>query len=287
LDPLRRFASILKFTLYVGCLLAVTAIIPLMQEATNRADLAGLTQTCFYATRVGEHRTVSLFDGTKVDLNTNTRIRCAFSNKSRNVEVWGEAHFTVNSADPRPFQVLGGESVTRDLSTSFDVFRKAHSTLITVTGGSVKVAAPIGAEARAKFREAAADGIPWQTAPEIHRLQQVEVFDSTGVLRRHPDLDEDQLVQLLAWSEGWIDLNGRTLNEALADFPRYMPNHEFIVKDTQLRGLKLDGSMKFNQLSDFLAALHREFAVEATIIERSDGVTVVTLSRAKKTVVAR
>jgi transmembrane sensor len=251
------------------------------------ADVANQTQTCFHATGPGEHGKVTLPDGSKVDLNTNSQIRCAFSNNFRNVEVFGEAHFTVNSADPRPFQVLGGESVTRDLSTSFDVLTKSHSTLITVTGGSVKVAAPIANEARAKFREAVADDIPWQTAREFHRLQQVEVIDSIGVLRQHLDLNEDQLAQLLAWTEGRIDLRGRPLKEAASEVLRYVPNYEFAYTDRKLREMKVNVSMKFTDLNDFLFVLHEEFGVESEMNTRDDGVIIVTLSRGKKTVVAR
>lgn len=287
MDPLRGFASNIKLVLQVACVMVIACWqIRSTQIHPPVADLANQTQTCFHATGPGEHGKVTLPDGTKVDLNTNSQIRCAFSNNFRNVEVAGEAHFTVNSEDPRPFQVLDGESVTRDLSTSFDVLTMSHSILITVTGGSVKVATPIGSEARAKFREAVADGIPWQTAREFHRLQQIEVTFSTGVLRQHRDLNEDQLAQLLAWTEGRIDFRGRPLNEALSEVLRYVPNYRFAVSDRKLREMKVNVSMKFTNLNDFLFVLHEEFGVESKMNTRDDGLTVVTLSRGK-TVVAR
>lgn len=281
MDPFRRFAPKFKLVLHVAFVLAMVPAIHPIRATLNVADRSNRTQTCYHFTGLGEHQRVILPDGSKVDLNTNSWIRCAFSPERRNVEVSGEALFTVNSVDRRPFQVLGRQLIVKDLSTSFVVFTKEDSTLVTVTGGRVRVAAPIGGEARAKFRQAGVEDVPWQRTPEIHRGQQAEFFENATLLRQYPDLDEPRLRQLLAWTEGRIDLNGRTLIEALTEFSRYQPISHFKLEDRKLRELRVGGNVQFANLKDFLAALKVEFHVESKIDTDSDGMTVVTLSRGK------
>lgn len=97
-----------------------------------------LTQTGSYSTRLGEHLCQHLPDDSQVCLNTNSAIRYSFSRNTRNVEVVsGEVSFTVRSDSTRPFNVLAGDALVHDLSTSFNVYRKPDSTLVTVIDGRV------------------------------------------------------------------------------------------------------------------------------------------------------
>ena len=43
--------------------------------------------------------------------------------------VSGEASFVVQNGDSRPFDVLGGNLLVHDLSTSFNIYKKDHSTV--------------------------------------------------------------------------------------------------------------------------------------------------------------
>ena len=221
----------------------------------------------------GEYRCADLPDASEVCLNTNTVVRYTFNQRTRKVEVVsGEASFKVQSSDSRPFDVQSGGLQVRDLSTSFDVYRRTGSTVMTVIDGRVKVRSGL------EFSQAGAEAA-WNAAPEYHRLQQVEFDEATGTLHERHTLTDQGLSQLLAWRRGRIDLNGRTLSEALEEFSRYQPIETFNIQDKALRAFKVGGLLESTNLMDFLDALEFRYHIHHTLKSGADGKTVVTLSR--------
>jgi len=94
-----------------------------------------------YTTRVGEHRSVTLTDGSTVELNTRTRLRVRFTSTARRVELLeGQALFRVSKDPLRPFSVASGTTDVRAVGTQFDVYRKSNGTTVTVLEGKVAVA---------------------------------------------------------------------------------------------------------------------------------------------------
>jgi transmembrane sensor len=236
------------------------------------------TLTGSVITKLGEYRCEKLPDESQVCLNTNSAIRYIFNRSTRNIElVSGEASFVVRKDTSRPFNVLGGGALIRDLSTSFDVYRRRNSTKVTVIQGRIRIIAPINSESRVRFDLAEADSA-WKAAPEFHRLQQMEFDNATGSLHLLPALTEERLSQLLAWREGRIDLNARTLAEALEEFSRYQPIAKFIYSDKSISKIRVGGSMEFTNLDGFLAALENTFHIYHTTTG-TDGNTVIILSR--------
>ena len=75
-----------------------------------------------YATQVGEQRLVVLDDGSRMTLNTNTRVHVSLGSKQRSVEVQqGEALFEVAKDPQRPFVVHAGGSEVVAVGTVFAV----------------------------------------------------------------------------------------------------------------------------------------------------------------------
>ena len=93
-----------------------------------------------YNTEVGEQRTVILADGSTIMLNTNTRLRVKYGKKERHVDLKsGEAFFTVEHNDAKPFTVAVHGILVRDVGTRFDIRDDALRTTISVTEGIVDV----------------------------------------------------------------------------------------------------------------------------------------------------
>jgi transmembrane sensor len=93
-----------------------------------------------YATDIGERRSITLADGSTVDLNARSRIRVEFSGAERRVELLdGQALFQVAKDKNRPFIVRSGDASIRAVGTQFDVYRKADGTTVTVLEGRVAV----------------------------------------------------------------------------------------------------------------------------------------------------
>jgi transmembrane sensor len=250
----------------VAASLGVLALGSLGYHEQQKTRIPAQVLTGTFATRLGEHRCEKLPDGSDICLDTRSTVRFTYAHNTRNVElVSGQASFAIQK-DERPFEVLAGGLLIHDVSTAFDVYKKGDSTLVTVIDGRVKVA-PSNANPG------------WETAPEFHRLQQVEFDETTGTLRARPTLTESGLFQVLAWKQGRIDLNGLRLVEVLEELARYQPIARFTFQDKSLRELRLGGDMEATRLSDLLEYLKVQHGVRYTFSRDSDGQIVVHLSR--------
>ncbi|MBV8686392.1 MAG: FecR domain-containing protein [Alphaproteobacteria bacterium] len=89
------------------------------------------------ATAAGEHRTITLADGTAVALNGGTRLRVGGGD--RKVEmVSGEATFTVRHDSRRPFEVRVDGRVVRDAGTVFNLLSDRGRFSLEVIEGAVE-----------------------------------------------------------------------------------------------------------------------------------------------------
>lgn len=98
-------------------------------------------------TRAGERRTVRLPDGSTVVLGVSSTLRTreGYGRGAREVELDGEALFTVQHDAARPFRVFVGGTTVEDLGTSFAIRHypadaKGEATLrVAVSAGSVAI----------------------------------------------------------------------------------------------------------------------------------------------------
>lgn len=284
-EPPKRHVKgrIIKYIVCTVGAACVTAIMfCLILSALNNRSPQHPTLTGSYTTQRGEHRCETLPDASRACLNTNTVVRYSFNQQTRNVDlVSGEASFKVQRDEHRPFEVLSGRLVIRDLSTEFNVYNKIRSILVTVIDGRVKVMAAIDRASLSKFSHAQVESA-WKAAPEYHQLQQVEFDETTGTLHELRTLTEQGLSRLLAWQTGRIDLNDRTLGEALDEFSRYQPIEKFKFQDEALRAIHIGGDLQATHLSDFLAVLEAAYHLHHAETTDADGNTVITLSRRQK-----
>jgi len=95
------------------------------------------------ATPAGGQYRLTLADGTKVWLNSQSSIRfpVAFAGNTRLVEVTGEAYFDVAHDARRPFVVKAGKMIVQALGTEFNVhaYGDESTTKTTLIQGSVRV----------------------------------------------------------------------------------------------------------------------------------------------------
>jgi transmembrane sensor len=97
-------------------------------------------QQARFDTPVGGRKIVSLTDGSKVELNTQTVVRMAVDDKRR--DVWldsGEANFEVAHRDGEPFVVHAGKRTITVLGTKFSVRREKDRVTVNVVEGRVRV----------------------------------------------------------------------------------------------------------------------------------------------------
>lgn len=136
----RRGALIAGFAMAASLALAVG----LWQRAPDRpaAPVAAL-----YQTEIGGLRDVVLADGSRLHLNTATRVAVTLGERERRVVLSeGEALFEVAPDPARPFIVVAGDETVRAVGTAFNVLRHAGAVTVTVSHGIVEVR-PLAASA--------------------------------------------------------------------------------------------------------------------------------------------
>ena len=93
------------------------------------------------ATAAGEHRSIRLPDGSRIDMNGATVVILDRSNPRFARLEAGEALFTVVHDQQRPFEVFAGDTLLRDLGTVFNVTRDGGDLDVSVAEGAVHVRA--------------------------------------------------------------------------------------------------------------------------------------------------
>jgi len=240
--------------------------------------------TLLLSTALGEHKQFTLPDGSHVELNSASRLLVNFSPLVRMTELEaGEALFEVTHESTRPFRVKSGRSVIEDIGTSFDVYKKPHSTLVSVVEGRIKVYP--GIIAASHFGPS--DGWTQKRAAgsntlrsEIHKGQQIELpEDSAGSPHFRSSMSDADLSRLTAWREGRVEFeyDGEPLAQAVEQFGRYHPA-KFVFADKALRKLSISGSFRTSNLDDFLMALRNEFHIQSKRTPGPDGITIITLT---------
>lgn len=98
-----------------------------------------------YATAADGYESVTLEDGSLLQLNSSTEVGVRFTPSDR--RVWllrGEAHFTVAKDPARPFSIEAGSVTVRAIGTAFNVRLGAGDVEVLVTEGKVEVIKALG-----------------------------------------------------------------------------------------------------------------------------------------------
>lgn len=92
-----------------------------------------------YATRVGERRRVMLADGSRLELNTDTRVDIHFDAAQRLIRLQQGEILVQTGQDARPLRVQTGEGRIRALGTRFVVRQLNRATEVSVEEHAVEV----------------------------------------------------------------------------------------------------------------------------------------------------
>jgi transmembrane sensor len=194
-----------------------------------------------YATDIGEQRTISLADGSTVELNTNSSIGVDLGESERRVTLrHGEAFFSIVPDAARPFIVQAGASEVRVLGTKFNVRMEGETALVTVVEGHVKVSG--------------LDLLPGEgaTARPERPIAKLPVFDTT---------------RLTSWREGKIHFENDALSKVINEVNRYS-DPQFVIPDPRVRALTLSGVFRIGDVDSVAFALQQSYGLRT---ERDGG----------------
>jgi transmembrane sensor len=180
-----------------GAVVAVGAGITYLREAAAGS----------YRTEVGEQKHITLRDGSRVFLDTNSRVDVDFGRTSRSAELqYGRANFRL-VADPwRPFIVSASSSRIVAAASALDIRRDGEQVSVLVIQGAAEIE-------RSNF--------------PATKLFGGERFLAVG--NEEGQLDKPNLAPLLAWQTGQAIFENGRLSDAVAEMNRYSTTKLTIV----------------------------------------------------------
>jgi transmembrane sensor len=203
-----------------------------------------------YATKVGGSRAEMLKDGSRLELNTDSRVSIRQTGDLREVKLdHGEAYFTV-SRDRRPFVVEAGDYSVAASNGAFSVYRQDGQVLVAVERGKVSVRRrdlPAGA-AQPVICNA---GALLEARPEATRLM----------------LSPSRVDKLLSWRRGLVTFDDSRLADVVAEFNRYNKT-QLVITDPALAEARVGGAFRPTNLDAFVRILGQNLGVTA---RREDG----------------
>jgi transmembrane sensor len=174
-----------------------------------------------YQTGRGQHRSVTLADGSTLHLNAETRLTVRLGRGERQVAMQdGEAIFQVAHDTSRPFTVAAGDHVVRVVGTQFDVRNRDGRLDVTVAEGKVQV------------RPAAAA----RQAPVMLVRGQKLAIDADGAAK----LTNVDPQEAFSWRAGRLVYRDEPLSKVVADLNRQF-ERQIEIGDPELADIPITG----------------------------------------------
>lgn len=270
-----------------------TAVAPAQDERRKRPRMGLAAATCavaavtsgllwffsgeHYTTQIGEQRIITLSDGSRLTLNSGTRVDVRLDKSLRRIFLKrGEAYFEVVKDPTRPFVVTAGNDTVTAVGTTFLVRYDPAATAVTLVEGKVTVAPAIESSPPGEARSLrSTDHLPSSAGkgPE----------NSTGVAGRSSavgdvftlapgqrltitssgtaTLDTPKPESTAAWRHGEVILDNTPLQAAAAEMNRY-ERHSVVIDDPQVAKLLVSGIYKTGDSEDFAQAVAKVYDLQ-------------------------
>jgi transmembrane sensor len=184
-----------------------------------------------YATPVGGREILTLFDGSHVELNTDTVLKLGRNRRTATL-VKGEAFFQIRHDANNPFTVRAAGHRIVDLGTKFSVRSEA--------GGKLEVALFEG-KARLENTDA--------SQPRGAVLAPGDVAVATAETLKVTRKPVQTLANTIGWRHGVVVFRHMALADAATEFNRY--NLKKLVVDPSAAAITIDGTFATDNLETF------------------------------------
>lgn len=237
---------------------SLVAVVGIALHALRSPDDVALPQQDFqaqYVTGVGEQRSIELLDGSRIVLNTDSRIAVDFSAGLRRIELYsGEGLFEVAKDAARPFQVHAGSRMVEAVGTAFSVHRGNGEALeVFVTEGRVLLHA-----ANDSTAAAATPSLPLNAG----QYASLASPDASAVAI---DIATDQLEEQLSWQHGMLLFRDEPLADVLNEVARYTTLN--ITAEPALLDMRVGGYFRVDDVEALLSTIDTNLPID---IQRND-----------------
>lgn len=201
--------------------------------------------TSDYATATGELRSVTLSDGTTVDLDADTALAVNYTDQVRKVQLLrGRAFFDVAKDTARPFSVMAAGGSITALGTRFVVHEWASEVTVWVEESAVSVVAP-------------------EQSQRVINAAQLTTFNAAGF----GPINAADVSAEGAWKRGKLIFEDRPLRQVLADVNRYRRG-TIRATDSTLLNMRVSGIFDIKKPDGVLDAIRNTLPVRTTELTR-------------------
>lgn len=202
------------------------------------------TRGTTYRTAVGGFSSVPLQDGSRVTLNTDSKIQLDINKRERAVRLErGEAYFEAAPDPQRPFVVKAGSRRITAVGTQFSVRRVGDDDVeVVVTEGRVRV--------------------------EDDSSAKPVLLDAGGIARagsgglRVATQAISQVNDALSWRTGFVVFRDAPLSQAAAEFNRYN-TRKLLIQDATIASIPVSGRFRTDNVDAFVRLVQSGFPVQA------------------------
>lgn len=212
----------------------------------------------------GEHKEISLPDGSSLHLNTSSLIEVVYTKEKREIRLArGEAHFTVAKDETRPFVVHAGGSMVTAVGTAFSVRLDQGDTSVIVTEGVVEFSSMTSDDASTDNASQPAGSTTLSAGQRVQLTQNANAQELTI-----KPISEENMKKELAWRRGLLVFEGEPLTHVIDEFSRYT-TLQVVISDPEIRDIPIGGVFNAGEIQGLLGALQTSFGVEAIEIEEN------------------
>jgi transmembrane sensor len=223
-----------------------------------------LQQRGVYETAIGEQRSLTLADGSTIELNAQSRVRVHFTAAERSIDLLeGQVLFHVTHDTARPFIVHSGAASVRAVGTQFDVDRVSGETVVTVVEGRVAVLPdsllqPVSANA-------VDSSAPYISAPDFALtgpggargllLTAGEQVTLTAQAASRPTRTD--VAAAIAWTQRKLVFASSPLTQVADEYNRYHQKR-IVIRDRRLASFLVSGVFSATDSRAFVAFLRAQ-----------------------------
>ncbi|OGU65134.1 MAG: hypothetical protein A2440_03005 [Stygiobacter sp. RIFOXYC2_FULL_38_25] len=232
-------SKMLHFALTLIVVASVGLSFLIEQHSTKKNRLVSFvepaTKYLEVKTNRGEKLSVTLPDGSKVHLNTLSKLTYpeTFGERTRDVVLEGEAYFSVASNKEKPFSVKSGNVLTVVTGTEFDIKNRGERISVVVVKGSVNTFSP--------------------TKEEVFKLKKGDLLSFDNRIRM-PKVQKANLRHYLAWRNDKFSFEHTRLSDVMDEIERYY-NIKTSFQSDSLKNITMTGFFGSDSLNKILSVI--------------------------------
>lgn len=196
-----------------------------------------------YATRVGERRRVTLADGSRLELNTDTRVDIHFDAAQRLIRLQQGEILVQTGQDARPLRVQTAEGRIRALGTRFVVRQLDSRTEVSVEEHAVEIQPRLATAALTRVEAGQSVAFSAQQAGPVQMATNAS-----------------------AWTQGMLVAVDWRLDRLLGELSRY--RHGYLGCTAEVAGLRLSGAFQLDDDEAILDSLQDALPVTVRRLTR-------------------